>query len=207
MREKNKQSLQETLQLLEAIQDSTTVANLVVAADFRIVSYNRRFREFLLKYWSHEVSVGEVSTNFVHPDNLEDFKREFDLALNGKVINGEHHFTTKNGRSMWIAVEYHPVKELPNCKGGKVALSFRNVTREKLYEKKITEQNKKLKEVAFVSAHQLRGPITSLLGLTNLLSEKPDDWSDTKLYLRKIKELSDKIDDEIRTLVGKTEEI
>lgn len=205
MREKTEQ-LQETLQLLEAIQDSTTVANLVVAADYSIVSFNRRFREFLLKYWSHEVSVGEISTNFIHPDNMEDFKREFGLALNGKVINGEHHFTTKTGRSMWIAVEYHPVKELDNC-GSKVALSFRNVTREKLYEKKITQQNKKLKEVAFVSAHQLRGPITSLLGLTNLLSEKPDDWSNTQLYIQKIQELSQKIDCEIRSLVGKTEEI
>ncbi|WP_422361730.1 PAS domain S-box protein [Reichenbachiella sp.] len=205
MREKTEQ-LQETLQLLEAIQDSTTVANLVVAGDYSIVSFNRRFREFLLKYWSHEVSVGEISTNFVHPDNMEDFKREFSLALNGKVINGEHHFTTKGGRSMWIAVEYHPVKELHNG-GSKVALSFRNVTREKLYEKKITQQNKKLKEVAFVSAHQLRGPITSLLGLTNLLSEKPDDWSNTQLYIQKIQELSQKIDCEIRSLVGKTEEI
>lgn len=206
MREKSTKSLQETLQLLKAIQDSTTVANLVVAADYSIVSFNRRFGEFLLKYWSHMVSVGEISTNFVHPDNLVDFRREFDQALNGKIINGEHHFTTKNGRAMWIAVEYHPVKVLLN--GGKsVALSFRNITREKLYEKKITAQNKKLKEVAFVSAHQLRGPITSLLGLTNLLSDKPEEWSDTKLYLEKIKELSDKIDCEIRSLVGKTEEI
>lgn len=206
MREKNTKSLQETLQLLEAIQDSTTVANLVVAADYSIVSFNRRFREFLLKYWSHEVSVGEISTNFVHPDNLSDFKKEFAQALNGKIINGEHHFTTKKGRSMWIAVEYHPVKVLLN--GGKnVALSFRNVTRERLYEKKITAQNKKLKEVAFVSAHQLRGPITSLLGLTNLLSDQPNDWSDTQLYIQKIKDLSCKIDCEIRTLVGKTEEI
>ncbi|MEP2026690.1 MAG: PAS domain S-box protein [Reichenbachiella sp.] len=206
MKERIAENLQETLQLLEAIQDSTTVANLVVAADYRIVSYNRRFREFLLKYWSHEVCVGEMSTDFVHPDNIVDFKREFDIALNGKIVNGEHHFTTKNGRSMWIAVEYHPVKTLPKC-SNKVALSFRNVTREKLYEKKITAQNKKLKEVAFVSAHQLRGPITSLLGLTNLLSNQPEDWSDTKLYIEKIKTLSSKIDSELRSLVSKTEEI
>ncbi|SMD36505.1 PAS domain S-box-containing protein [Reichenbachiella faecimaris] len=206
MREKNSKNLQETLQLLEAIQDSTTVANLVVGTDFSIISYNRRFREFLLKYWSHEVSVGEISTNFVHPDNLEDFKREFAMALDGKIIRSEHNFTTQNGKTMWIAVEYHPVKDLRNT-GNKVALSFRNVTRERLYEKKITAQNKKLKEVAFVSAHQLRGPITSLLGLTNLLSERPDDWSDTELYIKKIKELSSKIDGEIRSLVDKTEEI
>lgn len=206
MREKRTEELQETLQLLEAIQDSTTVANLVVAADYRIVSFNRRFKEFLQKYWSHEVSAGEISTNFVHPDNMEDFKREFGEALNGKVVNGEHHFTTRNGTSMWIAVEYHPVREHDKI-GSKVALSFRNVTREKLYEKKITAQNKKLKEVAFVSAHQLRGPITSLLGLTNLLSEKPDDWSNTQLYIQKIQTLSQKLDSEIRSLVGKTEEI
>ncbi|UXX81120.1 PAS domain S-box protein [Reichenbachiella carrageenanivorans] len=206
MREHNTEKLQETLQLLEAIQDSTTVANLVVAADYSIVSFNRRFREFLLKYWSHEVSIGESSINFIHPDNLADFKREFAQALDGKVIRAEHSFTTLNGRTMWIAVEYHPVKVMTD-QGSKVALSFRNVTRERLYEKKITAQNKKLKEVAFVSAHQLRGPITSLLGLTNLLSDQPADWNDTKLYLAKIKELSDKIDIEIRSLVGKTEEI
>ena len=206
MNQENSKSLRETLQLLEAIQDSTTVANLVVSADYRIVSYNRRFREFLLKYWSHEVSIGEVSTNFVHPDNMADFKREFNAALNGKITNGEHQFTTKTGLTMWIAVEYHPVKVLLN--GGKnVALSFRNVTRERLYEKKIIEQNKKLKDVAFVSAHQLRGPITSLLGLINLISEHQNDWSETRNYIKKIKELSSKIDEEIRSLVKKTEEI
>lgn len=206
MKENTTETLQETLQLLEAIQDSTTVANLVVAEDYRIVSFNRRFKEFLLKYWAHEVSVGEVSINFVHRDNLADFKREFTQALNGKIINGEHHFTTQNGKTMWIAVEYHPVKVLLN--GGKnVALSFRNITRERLYEQKIIAQNRKLKEVAFVSAHQLRGPITSLLGLTNLLSSQPKDWADTQLYLEKIKELSDKIDEELKSLVNKTEEI
>ncbi|MEO9804459.1 MAG: PAS domain S-box protein [Reichenbachiella sp.] len=206
MGEKKKEKLQEALQLLEAIQDSTTVANLVVAADYSIISYNRRFREFLSKYWSHEVSVGEIAINFVHPDNLVDFKREFAQALAGKIIRAEHSFTTRNGETMWIAVEYHPVKILSNQEN-KVALSFRNVTRERRYEQEITAQNKKLKEVAFVSAHQLRGPITSLLGLTNLLSDQPIDWEDTKVYIQKIKELSGLLDFEIRYLVSKTEEI
>lgn len=206
MEKHEKEKLQETLQLLEAIQDSTTVANLVVGADYRIISYNRRFREFLLKYWSHEVSAGEVSINFVHPDNLEDFKREFKQSLNGKIVRAEHCFTTKEGQTMWIAVEYHPVRE--SFKSQKrVALSFRNVTREKLYESKITEQNKKLKEVAFVTAHQLRGPISSILSLTNLISDCPAEWEDTKLYIDKIRALSSKLDLEIRNLVAKTEEI
>ena len=206
MDEKKPKSLQETLQLLEAIQDSTTVANLVVAADYSIISFNRRFREFLLKYWAHEVHAGEIAINFVHPDNLKDFKIEFAQALSGKIIRAEHRFTTQSGKAMWIAVEYHPVKVIPNS-SNKVALSFRNITRERLYEKKITAQNRKLKEVAFVSAHQLRGPITSLLGLTNLLSAQPNEWENTKLYIEKIKALSDKIDGEIRSLIDKTEEI
>lgn len=206
MEEKKKEKLQITPQLLEAIQDSTTVANLVLAANYSIISYNRRFREFLLKYWSHEVSAGEIAINFVHPDNLADFKREFREALSGKIVRAEHSFTTKNGQTMWIAVEYHPVRISSNGEN-KVALSFRNVTRERRYEREITAQNKKLKEVAFVSAHQLRGPVTSLLGLSNLLSDQPADWEDTKLYIQKIKELSGILDFEIRYLVSKTEEI
>lgn len=206
MEEIQKERLQETLQLLEAVQDSTTVANLVVSSDFRIVSYNRRFREFLLKYWSHEVSKGELATNFVHPDNLADFKNEFAQALSGKIIQSEHKFRTHSGRLMWMAVEYHPVKPKDNCEK-RVALSFRNVTRERLYEQRIIDQNKKLKEVAFVTAHQLRGPITSILALTNLLSNNPADWDDVSLYIGKIKELSAKLDGEIHNLVAKTEEI
>ncbi|MEO9967604.1 MAG: PAS domain S-box protein [Reichenbachiella sp.] len=206
MEKKKRARLEEALQLLEAVQDSTTVANLVVGADYRIVSYNRRFREFLLKYWSHEVSKGEVSINFVHPDNLDDFKKEFAQALNGKIVRAEHNFSTIDGQSMWIAVEYHPFNN--TCESdNKVALSFRNITRERLYEQKITAQNKRLKEVAYLSAHQLRGPITSILGLANLLSDDPTNWKDTKLYIDKIRGLSQKLDREIRYLVGKTEEI
>lgn len=206
MKEIQKEKLQETLQLLEAIQDSTTVANLVVSSDFRIVSYNRRFREFLIKYWSHEVSTGELATNFVHPDNMADFKREFAEALSGNIVQSEHSFSTQTGRIMWIAVEYHPVKAQSNGEK-RVALSFRNVTRERLYERKIIDQNKKLKEVAFVTAHQLRGPITSIMALTNLLSNKPSDWDDVSVYIGKIKELSASLDHEIQNLVAKTEEI
>lgn len=206
MIEDNIKSLQENLQLLEAIQDSTTVANLALSADYKILSFNRRLRSFILKYWTHDISIGELVTDFIHPDNLEDFKKEFDQALTGKVVSGEHQFTTLQGQKMWIEVAYHPVKISPGYLK-KVAISFRNITRERLYEEKITAQNKKLKEVAFVSAHQLRGPITSLISLTSLLSDDTKNPDDSEFYIQKIKELSIKIDAEIRSLVGKTEEI
>jgi len=65
-------------------------------------------------------------------------------------------------------------------------------------------QKETLKEIAFVEAHQLRGPISSLLGLVNLLEDKIENPNNFKMYLEKIKGLSIKIDTVIKTIVKKT---
>ncbi|MEO9965776.1 MAG: tetratricopeptide repeat protein [Reichenbachiella sp.] len=55
-----------------------------------------------------------------------------------------------------------------------------NSNLEKIIEERtqmIKAQNEKLLEYAFLSAHEIRGPLSSILGLTQMLKEHPDDKS------------------------------
>lgn len=198
--------LEDALELLEAVQNSTSVANLVTDENYKLISYNRIFKEFILKYWSHEVMIGDDVTQFILPGNLADFKRDFLAALKGKITKGEHAYTLGKKRKMWIEAEYFPVVSKKE-ESPKVAFSFRNITRERLNEINIKIQNKKLKEIAFAQAHQLRGPVTSLLGLINLLRSNKKDTESRELYLDKIEALIYKTDEVIKSIVKRAENV
>ena len=50
-----------------------------------------------------------------------------------------------------------------------VAWSARDFTTLKEYEARISDQTRKLKKIAFYQSHKVRGPLSNILGVTNLL--------------------------------------
>jgi light-regulated signal transduction histidine kinase (bacteriophytochrome) len=70
----------------------------------------------------------------------------------------------------------------------------------------IREQNKKLKDIAWVQSHDVRGPLARIKGLVNLLNihSRPDEDAELIGYL---KSASNEMDDVIKKIVKETEEI
>lgn len=73
--------------------------------------------------------------------------------------------------------------------------------------KELTSQNKMLREIAFLQAHQVRAPIANVLGLISLFNftEYADPVNGE--VLERMKEATEKLDNLVREIVQKTNEL
>ena len=82
-----------------------------------------------------------------------------------------------------------------------------DVTESKRLLQEVRKQNKILREVAWEQSHVVRAPLARLKGLLNLLeNDSCEEWSREELW-RLINESADELDNVIRKIIRKTEEI
>lgn len=80
------------------------------------------------------------------------------------------------------------------------------LTHKMLNEKmqQVAQQNKVLREIAFIQSHEFRGPLTSIMGLMNIIKDEEDTLSQP-YYLQLMEEAVKKLDEKIHVVVKSTE--
>lgn len=82
-----------------------------------------------------------------------------------------------------------------------------DVTRQKLQTQALEVQNQKLMEIAWVQSHEVRAPLARIMGLIQLVERYPQGDVDLKDTLSHIVKSANELDEIIRRIVRKTEEI
>ncbi|MFT3903505.1 MAG: PAS domain S-box protein [Niabella sp.] len=157
-----------------------------------IIAVNDNFCK--ISGYSREELVGS-SHNLIksgHHDQV--FYRDMWKTIkSGKIWRGDICNRSKNGDLYWVDSFIKP--ELGEGNSPVKYYSYRVViTEEKEAQERVLQQNKKLKEIARIQAHELRGPVSSILGLANLLLEYKD------IDDKEIVELIEAINDTTRNL-------
>jgi GAF domain-containing protein len=105
------------------------------------------------------------------------------------------------------------VKEIPEDKKQLLGILAQQATHlmeleltYKLLSEKMTQvdtQNKVLMDIAFIQSHEFRGPLTSIMGIMNIIKE--DDLQSPGEYLLMMEEAVNKLDEKIHIVVRSTE--
>jgi signal transduction histidine kinase len=66
----------------------------------------------------------------------------------------------------------------------------------------IEQQNKALMDIAFVQSHEFRGPLTSIMGMMNLIKE--ENYQSPEKYLRMMEDAIARLDEKIHVVVAST---
>ncbi|TAG14774.1 MAG: hypothetical protein EAZ41_00560 [Sphingobacteriia bacterium] len=72
------------------------------------------------------------------------------------------------------------------------------------HKKMILEQNKQLRDIAFISSHTLRAPLTNIIGLTALINQNPHDIETNAIVIAGIASSAKELDQSIHNMVSKT---
>lgn len=88
-----------------------------------------------------------------------------------------------------------------------VILSVEDLTKEIIHIKSIHLQNKKLKEIAWIQSHIVRAPVARIMGLINLIVDDTSEAENQKTIYKMILDSSKELDDIIRNIVNKTNEV
>lgn len=110
----------------------------------------------------------------------------------------------KNGESIQVDIRSNIVFD----KGKKAEIALAHDITERLnHIKTIEKQNKKLKEIAWMQSHVVRAPLARMMGLIHVLQN--DDLSDKETldYLTHVMESALELDDIVRDVVDKSQEI
>ncbi|MFD2872359.1 PAS domain S-box protein [Mucilaginibacter ximonensis] len=111
-------------------------------------------------------------------------------------------FYKKNGEPYWASLAISPVVDDKGNVKNYIAIE-RDITERMNYLTAIEEQNKQLREIAWVQSHMVRAPLASILGLTDLLINEIKEPTSSEA-LDMLKKSANDLDNVIREIVQKT---
>lgn len=111
----------------------------------------------------------------------------------------------KNGEKYWLRMQVSPVFEQGRLQ--RFVSVQHEITTQVLQNERINDQNERLHEIAYLSAHQLRGPISSILGLTRVYELDDSDPQTNRRIIQYIRDTTDQLDSVIHRIIDKTIEL
>ncbi len=158
-----------------------------------VITYaNKKFCE-VSKYNLNEL-VGNTHNVINSGFHSKDFFTNMWKSIsNGKVWEGEIKNKAKDGNYYWVETVIIPIKD-SNSKINKF-LSLRILkTQIKEMEEEILRLLKSHEDMLFMISHEVRRPITSIMGVLNIFNEKEFEDTESKLMLNYLMESIQELD-------------
>jgi CheY-like chemotaxis protein len=149
----------------------------------------------------------EQFLKYVHPGDKERLKNHIQVAISRHNFHEfEFRIIDKDQTEKNILCKIL-VKRDPQDKAFELVGFALDITKQKIQTQALELQNQKLMEIAWVQSHEVRGPLARLMGLVQLLKRYSAEKADMNVTLDHIMESANELDDIIRKIVRKTEEI
>ncbi|RYY06191.1 MAG: PAS domain S-box protein, partial [Sphingobacteriaceae bacterium] len=116
---------------------------------------------------------------------------ETDLSITSAIIKAKNSLANfnyeiinynKDGTKYWVSIEFTPLFKPDGKPDGYITI-HNDITSRKEKGQKIIRQNEILKNIAWMSSHELRRPVASILGLINLMNETKDEERDEAIQM------------------------
>ncbi len=173
------EALRRSQQHLQIIFANTKEEILLMDTEGRLVIFNNSLEDFITKTPGHRPSVGMYVWDMTVPSRREESKRLFHEALRGNAVTTEAVVSTPHGEVTHF-LKYEPV--VIDGKVSYVTLISIDITDRKLAEEKLKKQfeelektNYELDHFVYSVSHDLRAPLSSILGLINVAEMETGD--------------------------------
>ncbi|WP_161964434.1 PAS domain S-box protein [Mucilaginibacter endophyticus] len=159
-------------QNLRAIINNTRDLIWSVDREFKIITGNQAFWERVKKLTGK--NEDEVTNADFKQEKVNFFFESFERSFKGDAFSivRQREF---NGRQIYEQLNFNPIRDLHNEVIG-VNCFLRDITESQEYLHKTEDQNKRLREIAWIQSHHVRAPLARILGLAQLceLEDSPN---------------------------------
>ena len=191
---------------LKAVFDSSRHLHILLGKDARCIWFNQKADIATLLLYGKELVVGKHDYEYIPPHILPSFREYFQRCLNGETVTYEREYTTQEGNIIFLEITLQPVYSKGEELIGVSMISI-DVTERRSYEdklkkinKELVQQNMQLNQYSYIISHNLRGPIVTLLGLTEVFEQYSEDTELQKQVIGYIKKSTVHLDNIIRDL-------
>lgn len=199
--------IEQSRRILKSIFDSTENVKFFISPSYIVQFFNKKAYENGVQLHGRKMKIGDNILDFVRDvdNNIdEQFIADFNRTLNGETVVSETEIIYTKELKRWFRSEYYPVFDNSVLTGVSVTVS--DITDRNNYEENIRLQNEKLRKIAFIQSHQVRQPLSNILGILSFINTQ--GLSDDDQYLMKILNLSAKqLDSVIRNIVIEAQQI
>lgn len=178
---------------LRSLFETSTSCLLFVDLDLRIRFFNKVMKEFMKVHYGITMRTGIPIMEL----EVEILREEF-INCHKKALSGERVVTERvveyPDKQLWWELSFGPAYD----EQGEIAgLSFcaTDITEAKQSKINILEKDQSLHAIALIQSHEIRGPVASILGLTELfrLNDYQAEKEEIIMLERAVKELDGKI--------------
>jgi len=181
---------------VESILESITDAFYTVNENWEFTYINKSFERILKR--TREELLGKVLWEAFPEAAGLDYYSQYHKAVNEKVsVHFEEFYPFP---PLWLSVNAYPTHT-------GLAVYLMDITDQKNYQQKIEKQNRQFKEIAWVQAHQIRGPVSNLMGLVDLFNIEQHNDPENLELLARIKHTAIQMDESIKEIVYLTQKL
>lgn len=171
-----------------------------------IIACNRAFKKWVAHFIGCELDKGDnVLYNGQNKVYQEKFETCYQLAIQGSAFKSVEDMKVDD-ETRYTTVSFNPVYNGQEQIIG-VSCHARDITEQRKHLLKIEEQNKALREIAFIESHKVRSPVANILGLEQLFNH--DNLADpvNEEVIEGISTMTRQLDLIIREVVRKSNDI
>jgi PAS domain S-box-containing protein len=163
-----------------------------------------------------EIELFQKSFNsIIHPESALGNRILFENLFNKNqtTFQKEERFLHKSGVIVWVALNVAVAQDTdPN--DAYLITNIEDITSKKNYQEKIITQNEELRKInkeldsfVYKASHDLRAPLTSILGLVNLADRVSPSQSELGEYFAHIRKSVTKLDEFVKELIDHSKNI
>ncbi|AHM60788.1 PAS domain-containing protein [Flammeovirgaceae bacterium 311] len=162
-RKQVEENIQEANNKLIAILNSTSDLNILISTDFKVISFNRVAAEFASTFFNREIAEGDSFWLYSPPGTEELFRMHIQQALSEEGSELIQKLKFSPGVELWYRLRFFKVHDADENLIG-IALNATNIDKEQ-------QQYEKLEEIASLYVREVRKPVATIMGITQLIRE------------------------------------
>ncbi len=145
--------------------------------DYKLITSNKPFNDLVKLVSGNWIYNGINMLETGLPEKrVERYKNLYQRAFKGEVFM-ETEFTTSSGTATWAEISFYPIRNGKEIIGA--ACHSRDITGRKKVEEQLLNKNKELEKTnseldrfVYSVSHDLRSPLTSVMGLASLIESE-----------------------------------
>ncbi|TAE61404.1 MAG: PAS domain S-box protein [Bacteroidetes bacterium] len=166
---------------LRAIYDSSTDVHFLLDKDLNILAFNNVAEQAIQAFYQRSPRKGESMILYSVDGSEEEFVQNAKKALAGESVYVEREMYITSHTPVWWYVSYKPAR---NEEGDIIGIAFNatNIDRYKRAEEQLMAQNEQLRQIARINAHEIRGPVSAIIGVLDLLNRETMGEENRELF-------------------------
>ncbi len=200
-KKKTQQKILQDEQNLRAIINNTKDIIWSIDKENNIISANEAF------YNRMQLITGKKITKITKDDYgealFDTWKEYFKKAFKGeyhKIIWSEKI----NGNEIYEQVSFNPIFDNNQTIG--VSCISRDITTQYKYTQMIEKQNEQLKKISYIQSHEVRAPLSSILGLVQLFNMENCSDENNKDVIALLQQAAEKLDKVVRKITNQAKQ-